>query len=388
MKHPLHVVYIITKLELGGAQKVCLTLFEQLRNKGIITQLISGKEGILIDQVTKMPHSILFDELCREVGGIFQEIKCFFKLHKILRDLKKQHPNLIVHTHSTKAGLLGRWAAFFAGISYRVHTIHGYGFNNYQHWTVRYSIIFLEWITGFITTHFICVSTEDTKNGIRLLPGFSHRHSIIRAAIDYQKFYNPTITHTQFPDKQKTFVFGTIACFKKQKNLFDLLCAFQWAYNHDNTIRLEIIGDGILHADIVHWITQHALQKVITLHGWQHNVIPYMLNWHCFTLSSLWEGLPCSIVEARCLKLPVISYNTGGISDIILHEKNGLLCTPGDWLSLAQNMYFLKKNPHIHASLSTYKDNLADFTSENMIQQHIDLYASLHKKRNIQGKTY
>lgn len=382
MKQPFHVIYIITKLELGGAQKVCLTLLEQLHNKGIATHLISGKEGPLVDQAKKMSGTILLDQLYREIGSPFGEITCFFYLIKVLRSLRKQHPNLIVHTHSTKAGLLGRWAAFFAGISERVHTIHGYGFNHYQPWFIRYSIIFLEWITSFITTHFICVSSEDAKEGIKLFPGFTQRHSIIRAAIDYSRFYNAREMLPHFPSQQQPFILGTIACFKKQKNLFDVLRAFHWAYTYDNSLRLEIIGDGILHNAIIQWINHQKLHNVITLHGWQHDVLPFMLNWHCFVSSSLWEGLPCSIVEARCLKLPVISYNTGGIQDIITHEKNGLLCAQKDWLTLAQNISKVRNSPETYTSLSAYKDNLDDFTSETMTDQHMQLYTSLNKKRH------
>lgn len=381
MKRSIHVVHIITKLELGGAQKVCLTLVNELKKRGINTFLVSGKEGLLVRWAQEHTQLILLDELYREIGGIRREIICFFKLCSTLHQLRKKHPNLIVHTHSTKAGLLGRWAAFCAGAKHRIHTIHGYGFNNYQPLLIRYGIILCEWITSLITTHFICVSSEDVKEGIKLFPGFINRHSIIRAAIDYTKFYQPNRTIADF-SHNRPFVIGTISCFKKQKNLFDLLHAFKWAYVQDNTLRLEIIGDGALRNDILDWINQYRLNEVITLHGWQHDVLPFMINWHCFVLTSLWEGLPCSVIEARCLKLPVISYNTGGIPDIIMHEKNGLLCSQRDWLGLAQNIYTLKKQPAVYNALSNYKDNLDDFTSQAMVEQHVQLYTTLSKRRS------
>lgn len=379
MKH-IHVVYIITKLELGGAQKVCLTLFNDLKQHAIKTTLISGNNGILVDSVSNKSDVFLISELDREVTSIFKEIVCFYKLIKIIRALRLQDPHIIVHTHSTKAGLIGRWAAWLAGAKYRIHTIHGYAFHSYQHPCIKYSIIFLEWITSFITTHFICVSSKDVKTGMKIFSTFSARHTIIRAAVAWDQFYIPSRVCT-FSDKQP-FVFGTTACFKKQKNIFDLLLAFKWTYEHNSNVKLEIIGDGPLRPALVDWIDQHKLNHVITLHGWQQQVAPYMHHWHCFVLSSLWEGLPCAIIEARLLKLPVLSYNTGGISEVIIHGHNGMLCAQRDWKTLALNMLTISQEHTLHSSLSSYKDNLNDFRSTVMVNDHITLYRSLHK-RNI-----
>ena len=127
------------------------------------------------------------------------------------------------------------------------------------------------------------------------------------------------------------------------------------------------------------WIQHHGLTKVITLHGWQEQVAPIMAHWHAFVLSSLWEGLPCSIVEARLLKLPVISYDTGGIHDVIITEENGLLCKQGDWEHLAQNMLKVVENKKLYSSLQQYPEDLSDFNTNQMIKEHLTLYETLSK---------
>lgn len=377
--HQLHIVYIITQLELGGAQKVCLSLLKGLTHHQLHTMLISGTEGQLADEALKHANIFLLDELTREVNlrGIFKELFCFFALYKKLRDLKKTYPNLIVHTHSTKAGIFGRWAAWCAGIHTRVHTIHGFAFHAHQPRIMRWTIQTIEWLTSFITTHFVCVSSEDVKTGLSLLHNFAKKHSIIRAAVDWQQFYIPARQCTAFPDETQTFIFGTIACFKKQKNMFDLLEAFAYVHTYNKTTRLEIIGDGILRSAIEQHIKKLHLEHAVTLHGWQQTVAPFMLNWHAFVLTSLWEGLPCAIIEARLLKLPVISYRTGGIHDVISHEQNGLLFEQKNWRELAQGMLDLSQQHATHTQLSTYKEDLTDFKDEQMIVQHVDLYRSL-----------
>jgi glycosyltransferase involved in cell wall biosynthesis len=382
MKHKdPHIVYIITKLELGGAQKVCLTLFKHIQQQ-MGASLISGNEGYLVNDVADNCNIILLNDFKRDISvrSIFTEIRLFIRLIRTLAKIKKQHPDLIVHTHSTKAGIIGRWAAFFARIKHRIHTIHGYAFHEHQHRAIALLIIAVEWLTSLITTHFVCVSLHDARTGIRLFSGFERKHTIIRAAVDWQQFYLPARQAHAFPADDAPFIFGTVACFKPQKNLFDLLQAFLWAYQRNRNIRLELIGDGQQRPAIMAWIGHHKLNDVVTLHGWQPHVAPIMAQWHAFVLSSLWEGLPCAVVEARLLKLPVLSYNTGGIADIINHEENGLLFKQKDWLALGAAMVDLSTNQERYQKLSSHHEHLEDFRDTQMIEQHIKLYTTVYHK--------
>lgn len=378
-KQQRHIIYIVTQLELGGAQKVCLSLFKGLPSKNIKTTLISSTRGYFVNHVKDASDVILLNSLQRDVsiGGFLHEVRCFFTLVTTLRALKKKHPHTIVHTHSTKAGLLGRWAALVAGIRIRVHTVHGFGFHQHQRaiaWLLAYGT---ELITSIITTHYICVASQNVKTGIALIPGFAKKHTIIRAAVDWQQFYQPARRATPFPPHTAPFVFGTIACFKKQKNLFDLLNAFSYVHRDNPATRLEIIGDGLLRPQIEAWIFTHALTNVITLHGWQEQVTKQMDRWHAFVLSSLWEGLPCAIVEARLFKLPVIAYDTDGIRDVIINAENGILIKQGAWQQLATTMHQLTQDQKQYTSLQSFPDNLTDFNDAHMIQQHQQLYTQL-----------
>jgi len=374
MKHTKAIVYIITKLELGGAQKVCLSLLRSLEQHDIPVFLISGTHGPLVKKVINKQNVFLLPHLKRKISlkNIWHDIRAFFHITHQLRTLKKKYPYLIVHTHSTKAGILGRWAAWCVGIQKRIHTIHGFAFHDHQSWISWLPIFFIERITYFITSHFVCVSSHDVKTGIRLFPGFAHKHSIIRAAVDTEQFFMPARKST-LEDTQQ-FIFGSISCFKPQKNISDLLRAFHQVYQSHPKARLELIGDGYLRPTIEQWISDHQLNSVITLHGWQNTVAPRMRNWHAFVLSSLWEGLPCAVIEARLLKLPIISYNTGGISDIITHQENGLLAEPKNWRQLAQYMNKLITDSPLYTKLHTHQDDLSDFYISAMVEKHIQLY--------------
>jgi glycosyltransferase involved in cell wall biosynthesis len=99
-----------------------------------------------------------------------------------------------------------------------------------------------------------------------------------------------------------------------------------------------------------------------------------MRTWHVFTLSSLWEGLPCAVVEARFLGMPVIAYDVGGIAELIKHEKNGLLVKALNTSELATAMLRTASQPELYQALRTHKDDLHAFTLQAMTQEHCKTY--------------
>jgi glycosyltransferase involved in cell wall biosynthesis len=372
----VHVVQIITKLEMGGAQKVCLTLKQGLDQEGIWTCLISGAEGALCNKASTLPNTILIHEMTREVScrGLLSELVCLIKLTRTLKKIRRMYPDLIVHTHSTKAGLMGRWAAFFARVKKRIHTIHGFGFHRHQNPCIHFFIYLLELITSFITTHYICVSTADAKRGIRIFPHFAKKHTVIRAAVDYNHFVKAKQAHRT---STIPFVFGTAGVFRKGKNHIELFLAFEQVHKKHPEARLELLGDGILRPLYEQWVQEHHLGDSIILHGWHQDITPLMSQWHAFVFSSLWEGMPCSIVEARLLSLPIITYETGGVRDVVIQGKNGYIYKQHDWQGLAAGMTTLIEDQTVYAKLRNYHDNLDDFTVSHMIRQHIELYRSI-----------
>jgi glycosyltransferase involved in cell wall biosynthesis len=368
------IVYIITKLELGGAQKICLSLYQN-NSVDFDTVLITGTEGKLVEQVQHNHNVIFLPSLKREIScaTLLHEIKTVYFLIKQLRAIKKNYKTVIVHTHSTKAGILGRWAAFFARIPHRVHTVHGFSFHAYQSWPVWLLHYVCELLTSFVTTQYVCVSSADITTGTRLFPFFTKRVALIRAAVDTERFIPAQRV------QKDTFVFGTVSCFKPQKNLFDLLNAFAQVHTQIPHTRLEILGDGIQRNIIEAWIKEHNLEKIVTLHGWQDDVAPYLQQWDVFTLSSLWEGLPCAIVEARLMKLPVIAYDTGGISDVIRSYENGILVEQKNIVALAEAMSRVAQDSSLFQRMSHASQDLRHFSNKVMIHQHQVMYSEIGK---------
>lgn len=369
------VLYILTKLELGGAQKVCLTLFKGVSAHGLSTGLISGAQGVLVPEVEGHENVLLLQEFKREVGikNILSEIKTFFSLYRIIKKLKREHQVLIVHTHSTKAGVLGRWVAFFAGVKLRVHTVHGFGFHEFQSRFAWLLMMSIEYVTSLITTHYVCVSEADRAIGSRLFPRFTQKSSLIRAAVDWDSFY----TSVKRISAKRDVIIGTVSCFKPQKNLIDLLQAFNLVCKKAPNAFLHIIGDGVLRSELESFVLANGLKDRVVFLGWQSDVARFMKEWDVFALSSLWEGLPCSIIEARLSRLPVVCYDVGGITEVIKNGRNGFTVQTGQWQELADRLLALARDEQLRAAMANFPDILDLFKNSSMIFEHEQLYMKL-----------
>ncbi len=252
--------------------------------------------------------------------------------------------------------------------------MHGFPFHPHQHiisWLAAYSA---EWICAPLTTHFICVSRVDCTTGKKLLPRFSSKHSLVRAAIALDHFAVASSEINGFHNSEALFIFGTISCMKPQKNLIDMLKAFKYVYEQNSRVRLHIIGDGVQRKIIEEWVMKNNLSEVITLHGWQNDVLPFLKRWHCFILTSLWEGLPCAAIEARMAKLPILCYDTGGLREVVHHGVNGFVYSSGEWKQLAKGMLAVSTNELLFMTVRNYPDNFKDFDISTMIDKHAKLY--------------
>jgi glycosyltransferase involved in cell wall biosynthesis len=363
------IIHIITKLDLGGAQKSCLALVKelQLNHPDFEIYFISGTKGPLATQAKQLNNTYLLDTMLWEINpkNIFIEIKNFFQLIKIIRKLKLKHPQLTVHTHTIKAGVVGRWAAVCAGVKTRIHTIHGFGFNPYQNKLIWLVFYLIELVNSIITTHFICVSSQDLKAGSEIFPNFSKKSSIIRAATLSQKQFYPA------KKSNSTFKIGTIACLKTGKNLIDLLKIIKWVKKRHHNIKLEIIGDGPLKPILKAYIAKNNLVDNVKLLGWIAEPVKYAKDWDLFVFTSLWEGLPCAVVEMADIGIPILSYQVGGINDLV-HQSQ--LHPTGKWLNLAKNILEICKYDFKRPS----KKPPIEFYIPNMALDHAILYNKTH----------
>lgn len=373
MNSEFKIVFIITKLELGGAQKICLELFNHFSKDAF---LISGASGILAAEVKNLPNFITNPYLEREssVFFVWKDLFAFIFLIRTLWQLKKKYPKLQVHTHSTKAGFFGRLAATLVGIKKIHHTVHGFNLNPSQSKLKKSFFWLFEQIGTWCSSSIICVSQKDLSTGSSIFWSFASKARLIRAAVDEEIFLSNQST---LKDEEAEILLGTISCFKPQKNLVDMILVCEKLRTLNLKFKLEIIGDGEQRGELERLIKSKNLSQNVFLLGWIVNLEQLVLTtkrWDVFLLTSLWEGLPCALVQARMQKLACVCYDSGGISEVLLDQKNGFLIPLFKKEIMVEKIKEMIQNKSLLASLKQHKDHLENFYLKNMLTLHQDLY--------------
>jgi len=382
----LKVCHIITKLELGGAQQNTLYTVSHLDKERFEPVLISGKGGILDAEAKKLSGITVHftPHLIREARPVADALG-FFSLWRLL---KKEKPD-IVHTHSSKAGILGRWAAWCAGVPVIIHTFHGFGFHDFQKKPVRAFYVGLEKLSAWVTDKLVAVSTDNIDKGLQCRIGWPHQYVLIRSGIDVSRYRDIS------PDregKKKELGIGmdekvvtTIGPFKPQKNLKDFIQAAHLLYKQTPSCRCRflIIGDGEQRPELENLIKQLDLGEKVQLLGWRRDVPELLAITDVFAMTSLWEGLPRSVLEAMSSVLPVVANAVDGVKEVVRDGHTGFLTEPYHPESTADFLLRLLNTPDLARQMGKKGQELIDkqYDIHYMVKQQEDLYTHLMPKQ-------
>jgi len=358
------VFHIITKLELGGAQKVTLMTLELLPRSQYELGLVTGPEGLLVDWANRIPT--LTREwnpwLVRDVQPVKDAI-AFVKLWQVFR---RERPD-IVHTHSAKAGILGRWAAKLAGVRLIFHTAHGFGFNDFQRPVVRNLYIWLERMTSRITTKLFLVSYANAEKAEKC--GMTRRGEwvLARDSISVDQFLEPKPRRGRLREwgvPEDKVIVGMVACLKPQKSPEDFVEVAARVLSKTDRAHFVIAGDGELRPSVEDRIRKYGIGRHITLLGWQNEQeMPEVYrNLDIVALTSLWEGLPCVFSEAMACELPIVATDVDGAREAVIDGENGYLHQPHDVEGMAESVLKLICDSNLRQAMGNRgKDRVMEF---------------------------
>ncbi|MBL0058203.1 MAG: glycosyltransferase [Elusimicrobia bacterium] len=249
MFRKIKVVHIVTQLELGGAQQNTLATVTGLDRTRYAPVLFCG-QGAVLDPAARNGNFPV-----RFIRGLVRPVspwRDLVALVDLYRGLRKEKPD-IVHTHSSKAGVLGRIAAVLAEVPVIVHTFHGFGFTPGQNAIVRGTFVLLERILAPWTTVLIAVSSANREEALSRGIGRPSQYRLIRSGVpldDYRTLVHRGDTPVDLPFLPSEKVVTTIGPFKPQKNLFDFIRAAQIVAARRDDVRFLIVGDGRGRAEI------------------------------------------------------------------------------------------------------------------------------------------
>ena len=379
------ICHIITKLELGGAQEVALYTVSHLDRGKFQPVLIAGPGGLLTEEARRLPgvQTIIVPSLGRRIHAV-SDVLTFIRLVFLLRRLKPA----IVHTHSSKAGILGRWAAYCSRVPLIIHTVHGFGITPAQPTWLKRAFILLERMTGWITTHWITVAEADARKG-RQWGLFDSNVSVIRPGIDprpFQSSLEPMARkrlRQEFGAGPDEYLIGTVACLKPQKAPQDVVAVARRVSDLFPQARFVIIGDGELRPDIESLIHRNGVENRVRLVGWRRDVDRAMKSFDALLLTSHWEGLPRVMLEAVSAGLPVVATRVGGVEEIAMPGVHAQLYEAGDVVGLASGLERLiqeHKGRDRQGTVSV-QQLPEEFRLEEMVKQYQSLYDRLLSQR-------
>ncbi len=381
------ICHIITSLELGGAQQNTVFTVSHLDASRFRAVLITGEPGLL-DQDAKALPGVDFYQVPTMVRPLrpWRDLRALVCLTMLLRTLKPA----IVHTHSSKAGVLGRLAAWFAGVPIIIHTVHGFGFTRYQHPLLRHLLLSVERIVARLTTRFFAVSEANRRQGVAagLFP--ADRCTVIRSGVDLAAFRQ---TRVDAPQKKRELgleptrpVVGMIAPFKPQKAPVDFVRMADLVHRSRPDVQFLLVGDGELRGAVEAECAERGLVTVLRLAGWRRDIPGILRCLEVLVLTSLWEGLPRVYLEALASGVPVVGTRVDGAAEVVRDGVTGFLTEPGDVRALAERVLHVLAHPEEARRMGRNGQALPlEFDIHEMVRQqereYDTLLATVPKKR-------
>jgi glycosyltransferase involved in cell wall biosynthesis len=252
----------------------------------------------------------------------------------------------LVHTHAGRAGAIGRIAARRAGVRAVVHTLHGFPFNAFQPAPTRRALLEVERRLGRLTDWFLTDGTFVAAEAVRLRIAPPDRIRALISPIDPVEPVTPRSRRAArallgIPDGVKAI--GTTARLAVQKAPLDMVRAVA-ALRRDD-VRMIWVGDGELRGETERLIAREGLQDRFILLGDRDDVPRLLPAFDVFAMSSLWEGLPCSVVEAMTCGIPVVATAVNSVPEIVIPGRTGLVARPADPASLSRALAYMLDHP-------------------------------------------
>lgn len=354
----MRVVHIITRLILGGAQEnTLLTCEDLLRTYGdevlLVTGPPEGPEGSLLERARAggVPMVVL-PSLCRPIHP-WQDGVSYFALRRILRRFQPD----VVHTHSAKAGLLGRAVAWSLGVPAVVHTVHGAPFHPYQPAWVRWFFRACERWAARHCHLLVCVADALAEQLVASGVAPREKCRTVYSGMEVEPFLQAEQYRQEYRSRlgwgPEYVVVGKIARFFYLKGHEYLLAAAPQILAQQPQVRFLLVGDGILREKIDRQIQQLGLGEYFRMVGLvpPEEIPRWIAAMDILVHVSLREGLARALPQALLASRPVVSFDIDGAREVVLPERSGYLVPPKDAHRLAEAVVQLAAQPNLRDRL-------------------------------------
>ncbi|MGA3067652.1 MAG: glycosyltransferase family 4 protein [Tepidisphaeraceae bacterium] len=353
----MKIVHLITRLIIGGAQENTLLSCQGQHARGhnvtLITGPALGPEGSLMDRAKAAGFRlVVLDDMRRAINPV-RDLRVLNQLTAQLREIRPD----IVHTHSSKAGILGRRAARRAGAQAVIHTIHGLAFTASTSPWINWAYKSLEKQAAPLTTKIVCVADAMRRQSLDAGIGRPDQYLTIYSGMETAPFVKPPVPRQQvrrdlgFSDSD--LVVGTIARLFDLKGHGDLLEIAPRLCNQFPNLRFLWIGDGTLRPKFEQRMNQMGLRNRFKLTGMvPPSQVPQLTAaMDILVHPSRREGLARALPQGALAQKPVIAYDIDGNREGLLPDESGFILPPFDLEKLLESISRLAEDADLRASM-------------------------------------
>lgn len=289
------------------------------------------------------------------------------RAYRELRDFFRANQFDIIHTHSSKAGILGRFAAWRSRCpALRVHSPHAFSFEMDYTPFRKWLFLTAERIAGRLTHLLICTCEGERQVAVRnriVPPG---RAAVVRTGVDLKRFHPQSEAHrireeVGLPGRHR--IVGAVGAIVEQKGHRALVEAAPLVIDEMPHTTFVIVGSGVLRQELEARVAELGLGRRFRFLGHRDDVPRLLATFDLFVMPSLWEGMPYALVEAMAVGVPVVGSDIPGIADVVRPRRTGRLAPPGDPVALAET---------IRTALTEYGNSatMAEAAREIVVNEH------------------
>ena len=377
-KQPVKVVQIIARMNVGGPAVIVADLMRSIDSSKVEQVLITGycdsDEADYLETVATDIKATRIAGLGRSVS-VVSDIRAFFALVAMI---KKIAPD-VIHTHTAKAGVLGRLAAILAGRkTKRVHTFHGHLLHGYfSDWKVKL-VIAIEKFLAKRTDVLVAVGNQVKEDLLAAGIGKSDQYRVFFPGLVEPKKISKDVARQQFAmDAGDIYVayVGRMTAIKRPDRLLNTAAEIK---TRNLPVKFIVAGEGDLFEATKHDSERRELP--VTFLGWRKDIGALFAASDIAILTSDNEGIPLTLIQAAQASLPIVATDVGSISDIVVHEVNGYL-VDSEPAALADALQKLAIDPVLRQIMGDAGRERTSryFSLEKMCADHTELYQLLHR---------
>ncbi len=397
----IKIIRIIARLNIGGPAIHTILLSSELDKLGYKTILVKGTEGPREGDMTDLAESkgikpVVIPELGREIG-IRNDLIAFYKLYKLI---KKEKPD-IVHTHTAKAGTLGRLAAWLARVPVIIHTFHGHVLTGYFGKLKSRIFIRMERMLANISTRIITLSDELKRELMGMGIGDAEKFEIIPLGLKLAPFFDLAKYRGEFRteigvslDTLLIGIVGRLVPIKGHRQFLEGAKIIADRMKHTGVtfyedllkkatdVKFVIVGDGELREGLEAYAKELGIADKVIFTGFRRDLQKIYADLDIVALTSFNEGTPVSIIEAMVGDKPVVAANVGGVSSLVKDGVTGFLVPPGRADLFADALIKLLSDALLRKKMGEAgrRSVFPKYDSSNLVKTMDALYSTLVNK--------